>query len=145
MSNGANLVNDKDIASAFNDHFTNVGTEILNSIEPTSVDPLSFIPDNPNLPEFLMNNTGPVHVTDIIKSMQCKVSTDCNSVSMKLVKFVAYEISIPLAHIFKLSIDMGVFPEKFKQSRVVPIFKCGDPKTVTIIGRLRSLTLSRKY
>jgi hypothetical protein len=60
--------------------------------------------------------------------MQGKVSSDCNCVSMKLVKFVAYEICNPLAHIFKLSIDLGVFPEKFKQSRVVTIFKCGDPK-----------------
>jgi hypothetical protein len=47
---------------------------------------------------------------------------------MKLVKFVAYEISVPLAHIFQLSIESGVFPDKFKTSRVVPIYKQGDPK-----------------
>jgi hypothetical protein len=60
-SNNQNLVNDSDIASALNKHFSNVGTEILNSIVPTNVDPLSFIPDNPNIPEFVMNNIGPIH------------------------------------------------------------------------------------
>jgi hypothetical protein len=47
---------------------------------------------------------------------------------MKLVKFVIYEIAVPLAHIFQLSIETGIFPERFKKSRVVPIFKCGDPR-----------------
>jgi Reverse transcriptase (RNA-dependent DNA polymerase) len=47
---------------------------------------------------------------------------------MKLVKFVAYEICIPLSHIFKLSIESGTFPDKFKSSRIVPIFKNGDPR-----------------
>jgi retron-type reverse transcriptase len=46
---------------------------------------------------------------------------------MKLVKFVAYEINVPLSHIFQLSIESGIFPDKFKTSRIVPIFKQGDP------------------
>jgi hypothetical protein len=44
-----------------------------------------------------------------------------------LIKFVQYEICVPLAHIFRLSIDSGVFPNKFKDTRVVPIFKTGSP------------------
>jgi hypothetical protein len=42
---------------------------------------------------------------------------------------VIYEISVPLAHIFKLSLENGVFPEKLKSSRVVPIFKAGDARS----------------
>jgi hypothetical protein len=47
---------------------------------------------------------------------------------MHLIKNVCYEIAVPLAHIFQLSIETGIFPDKFKASRVVPIFKQGDPK-----------------
>jgi hypothetical protein len=94
--NGNTLTNDFDIATSFNNHFSNVGTEILNSIDPTTIDPLSYIPDNPNLHDFNINIPGPVHVTDVIKSMQCKMSTDCNNISMKLLKFVSYEISVVL-------------------------------------------------
>jgi hypothetical protein len=69
------------------------------------------MPDNPNVSEFSINNTGPVHVIDVVKSMQSKLSNDCNNISMKLVKFVIYEIAVPLAHIFQLSIETGIFPE----------------------------------
>jgi Notch-like protein len=67
-------------------------------------------------------------VIDVIKSMQGKNSTDCDNISMNLIKLVAYEIAVPLAHIFQLSIENGIFPDKFKTSRVVPIFKQGDPR-----------------
>jgi sarcosine oxidase/L-pipecolate oxidase len=116
------------MAETFNDFFPKIGTEIVNSVEHSDVDPLSYIPDNPNTPDFHINNTGPVHVIDVIKSMQNKKSTDCNHVNMHLIRYVCYEIAVPLAHIFQLSIETGTFPDKFKASRVVPIFKQGDPK-----------------
>jgi hypothetical protein len=126
---GNSYTNDpKLMAQSFNDHFVNIGIEIANSIEQCNTDPLSFVPDNPNVPDFIINNTGPSHVIDIIKSMQSKKSMDCNNISMDLIKFVAYEICVPLAHVFRLSIETGIFPDRFKNSRVVPIFKQGDQR-----------------
>jgi Reverse transcriptase (RNA-dependent DNA polymerase) len=122
------LKKDKDIAQAFNNHFSSVGNLIQNSIIDTEVDPMSYVPEIPNVPEFFVNGLGPVHVVDVIKAMPSKCSTDINNISMKLVKFVAYEICIPLSHIFRLSIDTGIFPEKFKNSRIVPVFKSGNSK-----------------
>jgi len=43
-----------------------------------------------------------------------------------MIKFISFEISTPLAHIFNLSLTSGIFPNKLKQARVVPIFKSGD-------------------
>jgi Reverse transcriptase (RNA-dependent DNA polymerase) len=116
------ISNDRDIAQTFNNYFSQV-----NSIEQSNIDPLSYMPINPNVPDFSINNTGPVHVIDVVNAMQCKSSVDSDCISMKLVKFIIYEISVPLAHIFQLSIESGVFPTRFKASRVVPIFKQGDP------------------
>jgi Reverse transcriptase (RNA-dependent DNA polymerase) len=125
---GNTLINDdREMAQAFNNYFSRVGSDIINSIDQSNVDPLSYIPDNPNVPEFNINNTGPVHVIDVVNSMQSKSSVDCDFISMKLIKFVIYEICVPLAHIYQLSITSGVFPSRFKSSRVVPIFKQGDP------------------
>ena len=47
---------------------------------------------------------------------------------MELLKFVAFEIRRPLAHIFNLSINAGKFPSALKKSRTVPvpIFNGGD-------------------
>jgi hypothetical protein len=93
--NNSTLCNDKDMAMAFNEHFTNIGSEIINSIDETNVDPISYIPNFPNVPEFSINNTGPIHVIDVVKSMPSKHSSDSYNVSMKLVKFVIYEIAVP--------------------------------------------------
>ena len=38
------------------------------------------------------------------------------------------KISTPLAHIFNLSLDKGIFPTNLKLSRIVPVYKSGDPK-----------------
>ena len=43
-----------------------------------------------------------------------------------MIKFIGPEIAAPLSHIFNLSLRSGVFPNKLKQARVIPIFKSGD-------------------
>jgi hypothetical protein len=52
---------------------------------------------------------------------------DINGISLKLLKFINSEISTLLAHIFNLSFANGIFPQKLKTNRTVPIFKSGDP------------------
>lgn len=42
---------------------------------------------------------------------------------MSLLHFVAAPISVPLTHIFNLSIEYGIFPEKAKISKVIPVYK----------------------
>ena len=39
---------------------------------------------------------------------------------------VSWQISVPLAHVFTLSIQQGKFPSALKFSRIVPIYKGGD-------------------
>ena len=51
---------------------------------------------------------------------------DIDGISTKLLKSLAIELSWPLAHIFKLSLEVGIFPAKLKFSRTVPIFKSGS-------------------
>ena len=47
-----------------------------------------------------------------------------------------------MAHIFSLSLNSGVFPEKFKISRTVPIFKQGDP---SICDNYRPISLTQTF
>ena len=52
---------------------------------------------------------------------------DVNDISFKLLQKVAFPISKPLAFIFNLSIEKGIFPEKMKISKTIPIFKKSSP------------------
>jgi Reverse transcriptase (RNA-dependent DNA polymerase) len=93
---------------------------------PTDKEACDYVEDNPDVPDLDLGATGPIQVSEIIKLFQSKNSTDIDGLSVKLLKFVAIEISVPLAHVFNLSLSSGIFPSKLKQSRIVPIFKAGE-------------------
>ena len=78
------------------------------------------------MPNLNLGNTGTVHVVDFIKAFESKKSLDMDGMSMQLLKSIAVEISVPLAHVFNLSLKNGIFPEALKKSRTVPIFKGGN-------------------
>ena len=120
----------KEIAEEFNNLFSSIGQSISDNVVPTNVNPESYLNDfDPQKTKFKLGNTGQLHVMDIIKSFDSKASPDIDGISLKLIKFIAYEISRPIAHIFNLSLEKGIFPENLKSSRTVPIFKCRDPKS----------------
>ncbi len=60
--------------------------------------------------------------------IQNKSSLDLDGLSLKFIKFIALEISSPLAIIFNLSLSQGIFPDELKTNRIVPIFKTGDKR-----------------
>ena len=101
-----------------------------NSVVTVDKSPETYIPDyKADKPKFNLGNTGPIHIHDIVKNFDKKISCDLDGLSLKLLKTVSINISKPLAHIFNLSLDNGIFPEKLKISRIVPVYKSGDPKS----------------
>jgi hypothetical protein len=130
------------IAEEFNEFFAKVGSKIVNSIPPSSVDPLSYIPDNPNLPFLSLNPTGPSQIIDLLKSFDIKSTPDLDGISIKLLKYVSREIAVPLTHIFNLSISLGIFPDAFKTASNVPVFKTGDQ---TMCDNYRPIALVKSF
>ena len=117
------------ISEHFNKFFSEVGKQISESVLPTQKKADQFINENQEIPPLDLGNTGPIHVSDFIKSFDPKKSKDFDGLSMFLLKNIATEISVPLAHIFNLSLETGTFPSKLKQSRTVPVFKSGNPES----------------
>lgn len=129
MVDGKIISDHKGIAQEFNNFFSNIGKTISESVKPVEKSPESYLDDyDQNKPYFNLGNVGPIHLTDVIKAFESKDSPDLDGLSVKILKFIAIEISVPLAHIFNLSLTSGIFPCKLKTSRIVPIFKAGDPK-----------------
>jgi signal recognition particle subunit SEC65 len=116
-----------EIANHFNRFFTAVGSQISDSVLPINKNPEDFINYGRDVPDLLLQNTTPEHIQKVIKNLQPKYSNDAQGVSTKMVNLIGKGISYPLAHIFNLSLRDGVFPNKLKLCRVIPIFKAGDP------------------
>ena len=66
-------------------------------------------------------------VLTIVKNFKGKMSTSYDEVKMKTVKSIIHSI-VPLTHIFNRSISTGIFPERLKLAKVIPIFKSGNRK-----------------
>ena len=47
---------------------------------------------------------------------------------INFLRTISFQICVPLAHIFNLSVQNGIFPENMKTSRTIPVFKkSGSP------------------
>ena len=115
------------IAKEFNKFFTRIGRDIADLVEPTSKEPSDYIPlpETPH-PTLRLDNISQQQIVDIISAMETKSSTDANGISTKILKYIKYQLSEPLSHLFTLSVTTGVFPSKLKISRTIPIFKTGE-------------------
>jgi hypothetical protein len=117
-----------EISEHFNDFFSSIGPAIAESIPITNVDPMTFLNYPENIPNLNFGEIGPVYISEILKTFEPKKSLDMEGISMHLLKYIDSAIAVPLAHVFNLSLRSGIFPDKLKTSRVIPIFKSGDSK-----------------
>ena len=126
MINGIGTTDPTVIAEHFNTHFSTMAETVANKIVPTDSPPdlhckkfeCSF-----NSSQRLITTAELIKST---KELQNKTSTDSNGLSSYFIKNIISEITVPLLHIFNLSLQKGIVPSQLKQAKVVPIFKAGE-------------------
>ena len=69
-------------------------------------------------------------VKTIIMSLKPKISTGCDGIPNKILKYCVQSISKPLTYIYNHLLTIGIFPERCKFAIVRPIYK--KKKKVTI-------------
>ncbi|KAG8244467.1 hypothetical protein J6590_108270 [Homalodisca vitripennis] len=69
-------------------------------------------------------------IEKIVNSFENKYSTGNDDIPITIIKVALPFINTPLTHIINHSLISGVFPEKFKLARVIPIFKKGNLEDV---------------
>ena len=70
-------------------------------------------------------------ILQIIDSFKNKSSEDIDGISMKLIKRVKRYVVAPLNYICNLSLKSGVFPDKMKIAKVLPLYKSNDKHNVS--------------
>jgi hypothetical protein len=120
------ITDQKSIAEEFNKFFAGIGTKISESISPTNIDPITLLPDYTVNQNLSFGQLQEADFISLINAMKPKSSSDISGISTKMLKLLKFELSVPLTHLFNLSLSSGKFPSKLKTSRTVPIFKNGD-------------------
>ena len=59
-------------------------------------------------------------------SLQTNKSPGHDEISFNVIKSCFGSLSKSLFHIFRLSLEEGIFPDDLKAAKVTPIFKAGD-------------------
>lgn len=130
--NNKKITNVKDIANGFNAFFANIGPKLADKINP---------PDgNQTIYDYLTQPTEntiflqPVTEEEIkitLKTFKNKVSNDCDNINMSMVKQLSESLVKPLTHICNLSFISGIFPDKMKIAKIIPLFKSGNKNQFT--------------
>ena len=127
ISNGKIIKDDKEIAECFNNFFTNIGPELAKEIKCNSNKTYkSYLQDRINS-NFEFCTISTEDVNDVLKKLKTKKSSGQDGISSTLLKSLDGHISNILALIINQSLSTGIFPNKLKVAKVVPIFKKDDP------------------
>ncbi len=128
MLGDTKLDDPNEIASAFCDYFTNIGHELSNKIPIPNkrFDQYMNVPPTEN--SMFMRPTDLNEISAIIKKLKPKKSTGSDNISSWLIHKLNDYISSPLAILVNKSITDGVFPDKLKIAKIIPIYKAKDKK-----------------
>lgn len=122
ISNGTILTTEAEKSTAFVNHFTNAATEL----RPLNFDSEAHKVYLPN--RFIEWGLVPVQedvIKKTIKSLKPKGSTGYDDISNKLIKKSLINKTGIIKDIINKSITTGVFPNKMKVAKILPLFKKG--------------------
>ena len=96
---------------------------------------------NPCEVEFNFTRTTPEEIVEIIRKMKPKSSSGLDNISCRLMKDISDIIAIPLTSLINQSLQSGIFPDKLKIAKVVPIFKAGKDNIESYVHNYRPISL----
>ena len=131
---GKLLVNEQEVSgkveitNEFNTFFTNIGAELAKNI-----------PNASRLFESYINRVDTTMPTDSLTinevkeaffSLKINKSPGSDEISFNVIKNCFSELNMPLKYLFDMSLESGIFPEKLKLARVIPLYKAADPANI---------------
>ena len=141
--NGKVIDNPKQIVNEVNYFFVNVGPITEKEVPKVpNLSPELFL-KNRNQFNFIIAHISNEEVMEIIKSLQNK-ATGPSTIPLKLLHIVADLIVFPLCHIINMSFSKGIFPEKLKIVKVIPIHKGGSTQDINNFRPISLLSIFDK-
>ena len=98
-----------------------------------------YIP-NHNAKSIFLAPVIPADIFDITNKFKPKASYGADGISSKLIIKTIDTIIFPIPHIVNLTFETGIFPTDLKCSKVIPIYKAGDPSSFNNYKPINLLT-----
>ena len=139
---GTEFVDDLLISEAFNEYFISVPTKLAEDIPQTNIDPLSYIQwSNPS--SLYLNPVCPFECQKVITNLK-NSKEELNHLPVTLFKEYSFLFVHTVCDLVNASFQSGVFPEKLKVARVIPVYKRGDRENINNYRPISMLSFMSK-
>ena len=119
------MLDSTSISDTFNKYFVELGETLAREVPQSNVSPMSFLNYTNSaghaFPKF--HEIAPNDVQLLLQNVNTNKASGIDGISAKILKIAATCISPSLTLIFNQSILTGVFPNDWKISKVIPIYK----------------------
>ena len=121
------LVDSTEIANAFNTYFANIGKNLSSQIDQNNViaDYKQYL-TSPTRETLKFECITKDYTIKAIDNLENKNRSGHDGISNTLLKTIKNDISQSLTIIINQMLTTGIFPDAFKLSKVIPLFKKGD-------------------
>ena len=126
------------IANKFNNYFTNISQTIAESIQYKGNKTYDYYLNTQVKSVFKFKNVNEETVRKTINDLLTKNSSGFDGISSKFLKIIEPAIIKSLTLIINQVINTGIFPDKLKIAKVIPILKNDDP---TLFNNYRPISL----
>lgn len=123
------------ISNLLNIHFAKIGINDNTVIDYKEIDKNILHNQNKSIVLF---PTTVEEVSRLISEMKNKNSEGPDKIPMNIIKIINQTISPVLCYLINRSLEIGIYPNCLKTSKVIPLFKSGDPKEA---GNYRPISL----
>ena len=136
---GRDLVDSTEIANAFNTYFANIGKNLSSQIDQNNViaDYKQYL-TSPTRETLKFECITKDYTIKAIDNLENKNSSGHDGISNTLLKTIKNDISQSLTIIINQMLTTGIFPDAFKLSKVIPLFKKGDS---SLLANYRPISL----
>ena len=119
--------NDTDIANEMNRQFAGMGAKLANDLQTTRSVFTDFLQHpNPNTERIILHTVTESRVDELIQELDTSKSISLDEISPLIVKWGAPVLVPILAKFYNKCVVGGIYPDRLKLARVIPIFKGGN-------------------
>jgi len=122
--NNNSLLGSKNIAETFNQYFLDIGVELADKIEPSTINHNGFLTGEfKNSLYFYPTDAS--EVISVCNTLKNKSSSGYDNIVSCIAKTTIDTIAEPLTEIINCSLETGIVPDELKIAKVVPVYKVG--------------------
>lgn len=117
------LINNSEVSNKFNEYFNTNPTDLIQNLDNDIKMPTINMR---NQKSFFFEPVSEIEVLEVIADLKNSNSSGEDNISNNVVKKCMKLISKPLAYLINSSLNQGIFPDKLKLAKIIPVYKSGN-------------------